>query len=107
MSSKHSDPSPGYETRDVNVAKMTAIVVLPAFLIVGLLVLLGQYFHLVQEDLYFEKVLKPDAADHLEIRAHEKEILTTYGVVDAKAGRYRIPVERAMELLLNEAVRRQ
>ena len=34
------------------------------------------------------------------LRAHEREELTTYGYVDKNAGTYRIPIDRAKELVL-------
>lgn len=37
-------------------------------------------------------------------RAAEGELLRTYGWADRKAGTYRLPVERAMDLILNEGL---
>lgn len=37
-----------------------------------------------------------------ELRAKEQEMLTTYGITDPAKPTYRIPVERAMELIVNE-----
>jgi hypothetical protein len=41
-----------------------------------------------------------------ELRAREEAALTSYGWVDREAGRARIPVERAMELLLERGTGR-
>ena len=38
-----------------------------------------------------------------EIHKKEQEMLNTYGVIDKKAGIYRIPVERAMEVIAAES----
>lgn len=38
------------------------------------------------------------------LRAHEHEALTTYGWVDKNAGTYRIPIERAKELLIERGL---
>jgi hypothetical protein len=37
-------------------------------------------------------------------RRHESDMLTTYGVVDATTGEYRIPIERAKELVLERGL---
>ncbi len=42
--------------------------------------------------------------DLYEMRRHEDSILTTYGWVDQKAGVARIPIDRAMDLLLKRGV---
>ena len=38
------------------------------------------------------------------LRAHEREVLTTYGWVDQNAGTVRIPLEKAKELLLQRGL---
>ncbi len=42
------------------------------------------------------------AADLQTLRAHEREMLTTYGWVDKNAGIGRIPIDRAMDLALEQ-----
>jgi len=42
-----------------------------------------------------------------KLHAHEQEVTTTYGWVDAEAGIVHIPVERAMELTVNELQSKQ
>ncbi|HFB52687.1 MAG TPA: hypothetical protein ENJ48_03230 [Anaerolineae bacterium] len=42
------------------------------------------------------------AADLQTMRAHEREMLTTYGWVDKDAGIGRIPIDRAMDLALEQ-----
>jgi len=39
----------------------------------------------------------------VEARIAGQEKLTQYGVADAEAGRFRIPVDRAIDLMVNEA----
>jgi hypothetical protein len=40
------------------------------------------------------------AIEYQQLRAHEGQILTTYGWMDRKAGITRIPIDRAIDLLL-------
>lgn len=42
----------------------------------------------------------------MALRAHEEEILTTYGPA-GEEGYYRIPIERAKHLLIREAAQKQ
>ena len=52
-----------------------------------------------------EPRLEPDPlAPRLKMRAEEEAILTTYGWVDKKAGIVRIPINRAMELLVKRGL---
>jgi hypothetical protein len=47
-------------------------------------------------------VREPVNLEHM--RAQEHEVLTTYGYEDKNAGTYRIPIERAKELILDRKV---
>jgi hypothetical protein len=52
-----------------------------------------------------EPRLEPDpVAPRLAVRAREQEKLASYGWVDANAGVARIPIERAMELLVERGL---
>jgi len=50
------------------------------------------------------KLLVKEPANLAEFRAHENEILTTYGVADPETGAYRIPIDRAKEMLLKRGL---
>jgi len=52
-------------------------------------------------------VLAPESAGVREQRAREIELLSSYDVINAEDGVYRIPVRRAMELMADEAFRKQ
>jgi len=49
-------------------------------------------------------LLTDDPAPLVTFRAEEETLLTTYGVADKNAGTYRIPIERAKELLLKQGL---
>ncbi len=40
-----------------------------------------------------------------ELREREQKVLTSYALIDAKKGTYRIPVSKAMELIAAEAAK--
>lgn len=95
--------SNGYEKRDVKVWKVAlAVLGTGAFVIISPIVLY-QYFVHTKEAIYFERVLRPVAPDLLETKNQEKEQLTSYGVVSQNPEVYRLPIDRAMELMLREA----
>jgi hypothetical protein len=49
-------------------------------------------------------LLADDPAPLAAFRADEETLLTTYGVADKNAGTYRIPIEKAKELLLKQGL---
>jgi hypothetical protein len=49
-------------------------------------------------------LLADDPAPLEAFRAEEENLLTTYGVADKNAGTYRIPIERAKDLLLKQGL---
>lgn len=50
------------------------------------------------------QLLVKEPANLENLRAHEQEILTTYGWSDKAAGTYRIPIDRAKDLLLERGL---
>jgi hypothetical protein len=70
-----------------------------AFLVLGI----QYYFDLVREQQVYQKQLEPVSNDLLSLRAREDAQLHSYGYIDRSRGVVRIPIERAMELLAQEA----
>jgi hypothetical protein len=119
----HGAGGPGYEKSDLPVKTITvALILVGALMVLGLLVSLG-VFNLLSErraplippappqatgtegDLRQEPPLLADAPKDLAaMRAEENKILTTYGWTDREAGRVRIPIDRAMALLLERGL---
>ena len=50
------------------------------------------------------QLLVNESGNLAQFRAHEREVLTTYGWADKNAGAVRIPIERAKELLLERGL---
>jgi hypothetical protein len=120
MSHHPAEPNaanPGYETRDVNIRAVLwlGIGVGGGTILVGALLwlLLAGFVHRAERR---ERPLSPLAAerkgppaphlqdaplvDYREFRAREDHLLSTYGWADKEKGTVRIPIERAMELLV-------
>ena len=61
------------------------------------------YFEVTREEMVYDMVLKPESEKLIELRARETDELTTYALLDAEKGIYRIPIEQAMSLVAAEA----
>ena len=97
----------GYEKRDVKVISVIGYAIgIIAFLVVVIL-LLNDYFMASKEELVYNVYLKPESTEIRDIRALDIENLTTYKCLDEKNGVYRIPIERAMQLLAEEKFKEQ
>lgn len=102
----NSTPQPnsaGYETRDVNLKGIFLIAALVIVVIVVILILLNEFFLMSKEELVQEQVLAPESVALRELRVHEDEVLGSYGVVDKEKAIYRVPIQRAMKLVADEA----
>ena len=97
----------GYEKSDVNIAKVIIYGLFGIIFLVAVLIFTWDYFTSVKESLVEDMVLKPQAATIRELRARETEELTGYKLLDETKGVYRIPIERAMELIADEAYQEQ
>ena len=95
--------SAGYEKRDVNIFMVIGLSVLLITLLIIILVLLTDYFVESKEQMIYEAQLQPDSVDLKSLLASEQEELTSFKILDTERGIYRIPIDRAMELLVKEA----
>ncbi len=66
-------------------------------------VVLTQIFYQSVSGAIYSKVLSPPSPALVELRAHEERVLTRYEWVDATKGQVRIPIDRAMELVVKES----
>lgn len=118
---ENTEPNPaqgtvGYETRDVNARGVLYFVIgiflLLAFTLVSMRWLFG-YFYTTQplgpaaSPFADSRTLPPEPrlqvhpqADLDRVREGQEELLHSYGWVDRADGKVRIPIDRAMDLLL-------
>ena len=66
---------------------------------------LRTYFVDVQTEVVYQTVLSVENPKLKDIQARDTEALNTYGWVDKEKGVVRIPIERAMELEVQQAGR--
>lgn len=100
---KSTDATPGYETEDVSMLSLHAIGIIISIFIIASLIVLNEYFTMAKEKEVYERALKPQSAELQKLRAYEDEILSSYSVIDEEKGIYQVPIDRAMELLVEEA----
>lgn len=103
MDRQENDKNAGYEKRDVSAKKVLFWGIAGVVIVVIILVALVEYFILVKEEYYYEIVEKPRSEELMKLREREDKELTSYELLDEKKGVYRIPIRRAMELVVEEA----
>jgi hypothetical protein len=91
-----------YEKKDINIKVVMGVGLTTVIILIAILVMLSDYFTVMETDRVYETQLKPESVSLNEILAAEQEILTTYKLIDAEKGVYRIPIEQAMQLLADE-----
>jgi len=92
----------GYERRDINVSFIIGVAFFSIIILVGILIVLNNFFTSEKEKLVYETLLKPESTELLNLQTNQSKILNTYKVLDAEKGIYQIPIERAMQLLADE-----
>jgi len=94
--------SPGYERKDTNVLKLTVAVLVILVTLVFSIIWLDHYFFVSKTAMLQERVHSLRNPLLVETRAKDTGVLQSYGVVDAAAGRYRVPITEAMRLIADE-----
>lgn len=102
MENQRNHDNSGYEKRDVNVKKLLFWGIAGVVIIVISLVAVTEYFSFIKEDYYYLAVEKPRSRELMELRERENRELNSYELIDKEKGIYRIPIERAMELIAEE-----
>ena len=93
----------GYEKKDVNAKMIIGVGLSSVLILIIIFVVLRDYFTVMETEAVYQAQLKPESVTLNELRAEDEKILTTYKLIDAEKGVYRIPIERAMHLLAEEA----
>lgn len=94
---EHEQPSNG-------VLVMWGLIIAAVFF--GSALVVSQLFRFTTEQIVSDKVLSVPNPALDKLRAEETERLTTYGYVNPEKTAVRIPVERAMQLMLEEGGRK-
>lgn len=93
----------GYEESDVRVGFIAwSGVAIVVFLVVTILAV-QVYFDSLKNQQEFVKLLEPVSEDYRNLRAREDAELYSYKYTDRQAGVVRLPIQRAMDLVVTEA----
>lgn len=95
--------SEGYEKKDVNTAWIITITLISIGFLTVIGIALNEFFLISKEDQVYEATLKPGSAALRDLHAREEEALNSYKVIDSSKDQYQIPIDRAMELMADEA----
>ncbi|MCP4632332.1 MAG: hypothetical protein GY855_05355 [candidate division Zixibacteria bacterium] len=98
----HSENN-GYEKSDVSSLKLIIYGIAGIFSVVVLLIVLYQFYLSATNKIVEEMVLKPKSIALRELRAREIDELNSYKLLDEKKGVYRIPIEKAINIMADEA----
>jgi hypothetical protein len=94
--------SPGYDTSEPR-ARTIALFGLLTLVVLAIIILgLQWYVDYARERQIFVRQLEPVAEDLRTLRAREDAELNFYGYLDREKGVVRLPVRRAMELVIRE-----
>jgi hypothetical protein len=93
----------GFDRSEPNVRFVAIFGAGTLVLLVVAVLALQFYYDRVLEEQVFVKVQEPVAQSLVDLRAREDEALHSYRYLDREKGTVRLPIERAMELLAEEA----
>ncbi|MCC6962885.1 MAG: hypothetical protein IT585_06500 [candidate division Zixibacteria bacterium] len=93
----------GYEKRDVNIVWAGIVTAVIVMIIVLSVAFVDEIFVATKEAMVTQYQLAPENNQLRDLRAREAEVLTTYKLLDPQKQIYRIPIDRAMQVLADEA----
>ena len=99
--------SAGYEKKDVSIKALAIGILATVLLIVAFVVLLRGYFVINYEKSLVEEIVNNPSKELMEIVEKDKKLLSNYSIVDAEKGVYQVPIEKAMEIVVQEYKSRQ
>lgn len=90
------------KTDDVNTPMIALIGILGAVLLFVLTVGLQAWIQGYQEGEHYRKVVEPPDQQLSELDSKQLQDINTYRVIDPKKGIYAIPIDRAMDLVVED-----
>src|SRR5271168_259816 len=95
-----ADPREGFDRAEPSAAAIATFMIGSLILLVLTILAIQQYFDHIWNEAVYEKILAPPSELLREVRGRDDWNLTHYMYMDKPSGQVRIPVDRAMELLL-------
>ena len=102
MKNETSGHNVRYEKNDVKILPVIGIALSLIVVLIVILVFLSDFFLGLKEEIVYQTQLKPESVELKDLRQAEAKTLTSYEILDASRGIYRIPVDQAIEILARE-----
>jgi hypothetical protein len=99
----HHEASEGYDHSEPNAPPIWAFTVGSVIILVVVIFAIQQYFERVWNDAVYDKVLAAPSPELQDLRNRDDWALTHYSYQDKSKGVVRIPLDRAQELVLQDA----
>lgn len=99
----HHDASEGFDRSDPSIAPIWGFTIGSVLILVVVIFALQQYFEKIWNDALYDKILSAPSAELQDVRNRDAYALTHYSYEDKSKGVVRIPLERAQELVLQDA----
>jgi len=102
---EHHDPAEGFDKSEPHAGAIAAFGVVSVLMLVLLIFAIQGYFDKVYQQAVFEKVLSAPSEQLRDLRNRDAWNLThyMYGDLSKASGRVRIPIDRAMQIYVQEA----
>lgn len=98
-----ADPREGFDRQEPSSGAIAGFAIGSLILLVLTIGAITQYFNHVWDEAVQEKVLSAPSEQLRQVRGRDDWNLTHYMYMDKASGEVRIPVDRAMDLLLQDA----
>jgi hypothetical protein len=98
-----ADPREGFDRQEPSSGAIAGFAIGSLILLVLTIAAITQYFDHAWDEAVQEKVLQAPSEQLHQVRGRDDWNLTHYMYMDKASGEVRIPVDRAMELLLADA----
>ncbi len=98
-----ADPKQGFDRAEPSSGAIATFMIGSLVLLVLTILAIQQYFDHIWNQAVYEKVLAPPSEQLKEVRGRDDWNLTHYMFMDKASGQVRIPIDKAMELNLQDA----
>ena len=98
-----ADPREGFDRDEPSSGAIAGFAVGSLILLVLTIGAITQYFNHVWDEAVYEKVLAPPSEQLKEVRGRDDWNLSHYMYLDKNSGQVRIPIDKAMDLVLQDA----
>jgi len=93
----------GFDRTEVQTLPVVVVTVVIVGFIVAVCVGCAIYYNSFRDAQVERLQLEPVSQDYVELQSREQKHLNTYGTIDKASGTIRIPIEKAMDLVVAES----